>query len=68
MIKIERKIPMPSRRGARNSYPWADMKVGDSFFLADKSIRGSLYVTAGRHGYKIAVRNDGEGIRIWRTA
>lgn len=68
MIKIEKRVPMPPRRNARNGYPWADLKIGDSFFVTDRGLRGSFYSVAARHGYRIAVRNDGDGIRVWRTA
>lgn len=64
-VKIDKKVPMPMRSHAR--YPWEQMKVGDSFYVPEPGKRSGFYSIAARHGYKVAVRNDGEGVRVWRT-
>ena len=68
MFKIEKKVPLPDRGNAR--YPWADLKIGDSFFVAKlpPSKTAGFYSIAERHGFKIAVRRENGGARIWRTA
>lgn len=80
-IPVEKGIPLPPR-GSYTQYPWADMAIGDSFFVrfegdrfATKK-RGSSIASAGRawlrrHGMKapqVAHRAVEGGIRIWRTA
>jgi hypothetical protein len=31
MIKIDKKVPIPERRTRGHSYPFKDMRIGDSF-------------------------------------
>ena len=63
-IKIESNIPMPTR------FPFADMKVGDSFLAPEGTNKSLVAVYASRHakktGTKFTVRRTPEGIRCWR--
>ena len=78
-FKIEKGIPLaPKRRPSKSTkYPWAEMEVGDSFFvpaeanvtrraLSDRVQRSAAYAkkTLGR---KFKLRSDETGVRIWRT-
>lgn len=66
-IKIEKGVPIPDRRG---KYPWADMDVGDSFFVATDKVenfRRNVY-GKNRNGKKFTARAEGNGVRVWRTA
>lgn len=68
MVKLEKNVPIPPRRGREAKYPWRQMKVGDSF-VAPAAIRGCFYASAKRFGYKIRVAVEGKNnVRVWRTA
>jgi hypothetical protein len=72
-IKVEKTVPMPSRtgRGAPCKYPWADMAVGDSFFVKGQT-SARLYAAGQDWGdrrdppIKFATRTENDGARIWR--
>lgn len=67
-IKIEKGIPISSDR--RSKYPWADMDVGDSFFVATDKVenfRRNVYAK-NRNGKLFVARAEGNGVRVWRTA
>lgn len=72
MFKIEKKIPLPTRRTVISQYPWADMEVGDSFLVPDKKVK-TVYVTVSKankkyppkHFISRAVKG---GVRVWRDA
>ena len=57
-------------RGRTEKYPWAQMEVGDSFFVAwGNPASFTAYWQAGiRHGMKFAKRSVDGGVRIWRVA
>jgi hypothetical protein len=71
-IKIETGIPLPPRKrgGARTFYPFAGMKVGDSFFLAGSA--SGVEAAASRYGKahstRYAARYVDGGCRVWRVA
>jgi len=82
MFKIEKDIPIPTQRTKPSSYPFADMQVGDSFFvpcpegaLMTKFVaRVQSAVGAQRMRnpeFKFSVRRmqEGEtlGVRVWRV-
>ena len=70
MYKIEKHIPMPT---SRSIYPFADMEVGDSFFVPKNDIVGTRVSVAISYYKKknpkksFATRKDENGMRIWRT-
>lgn len=75
MVKIETGIPAPVRkgRGRPASYPFADMKVGDSFFVeCDEKkiqhIRVYASSSAKRLGFRFTVSKEAGGVRCWRVA
>jgi hypothetical protein len=69
-IKLEQRMPIPMRKaGDRSKYPWVIMKIGESFFVADKPIEGMsarAVHAAKRFGRKYTCRSENGGVRIWR--
>ena len=69
-FKIEKGIPMPSRRNG-SLYPFGQMKVGDSFVVTGehcKSIHQALYYQNTKSGMKFTGRKLDEGkYRVWRV-
>jgi hypothetical protein len=63
-IKIESGIPMPAK------FPFADMRVNDSFLLLGNTKRATVAVAAARYAKKtnkkFTVRQTPEGYRCWR--
>ena len=80
-FEIEDHVPLPVQNNrSRKSFPWADMKPGQSFFAAGYVVRGSSRVgkristaTARKlhPGSSWVVREevkDGiDGVRVWRS-
>ena len=74
-FSIEKGVPIPeSRGGGRPKYPFREMGIGDSFFVAGKSTAKFNAVTQHHkkhHGLKFAIRtvteNGVKGVRVWRT-
>ena len=69
MIEIEKNQPMPSAR-VRNSYPFKEMDVGDSFHIEGVNLQVVLnanYRAGKQLGMKFIARKDDKGIRVWRT-
>ena len=68
--KIEKGVPLTPRRSKANGLNAAllKMNVGDSILVEETNLtRNGFYTTASRIGMKIAVRRDGNKLRIWRT-
>lgn len=70
VIEKEVPIPTPGRKGAP-IYPFAQMKIGDSFLLSKKlgsAAKSSAYKYAAEHlGFRFSARDLPEGVRIWRV-
>jgi hypothetical protein len=68
-IKIEKNIPLPKQRGA---YPWREMDVGDSFFVAGKTsqqIAGSIsHARRAMPEREFVSQTVDGGVRVWRAA
>lgn len=72
-IAVESGIPLPNKGhvGAAPKYPWAEMKVGDSFFVKGTTTRAFSAQVARRarmDGHKYSVRTVDGGVRVWRIA
>ena len=78
MFEIESNIPIPDPEcGVKSKYPFADMKIGDSFLMpyADKTPvkQRMVLIHAIRHFRRkhpdrtFATRQQDTGIRVWRT-
>lgn len=77
-IEIEKGIPIPMV----SKYPFAEMEVGDSFFLTDKQCkndiiiaRSTIYNTVRAYkrkshtpSFKVKAKAMNGGLRVWRTA
>jgi hypothetical protein len=68
-FKIEKGIPAPKSRAA---YPFADMEVGDSFFIpgmkTSAEISSAISYRRLRHGEKYRSQAVDGGLRVWRVA
>jgi hypothetical protein len=55
--------------GRREKYPWSQMEVGDSFFVANGELRkvaGAACHAGRRANKKFVVRAVEGGVRAWR--
>ena len=69
MIKIDKGIPIPVSWHERSPYPWAEMKVGDSFAVpkGNRSINSSAAYAGRKLNRKFICRTvDEETVRVWR--
>lgn len=75
-FKIEKGIPVASDGHRRTKYPFAEMDVGDSFFIDNVQLRDRTYESVlgaargygHRHNKKFKQRIENNGVRIWRIA
>lgn len=71
MYEIDDNVEIPPKRNrSTKKYPWAEMKIGQSFFVPNKS-QASLSATAigysYRHpGLKFTTAKENDGVRCWR--
>ena len=66
-IKIDNDVPMPSNYNSK--YPWKQMKVGSSFFVAARkisSINQARMNAEAATGFKFTCRTVDGGTRVWR--
>jgi hypothetical protein len=70
-LKIEKGVPLNG--DARCRYPWREMEVGDSFFVAAKNpqaaqaVQVSICGSAARQDGKYTTRRVDGGVRCWRV-
>lgn len=69
---VEKGVPLPRQK--RRVYPWDDLDVGDSFFVAEASssaISSSACSAGKRLGMTFRCRavteNNVHGVRVWRV-
>lgn len=70
VIAIESGIPIPKEKMAGPAYPFAKMKVGDSFLVPHSrasAMKAAKQYYQSRHSAKFTVRKVAEGTRVWRT-
>jgi hypothetical protein len=72
-FQIEKNVAPPtSRGGGKALYPFADMNVGDSFFVPETikrtNVQNAAYMYACRKNVKFSVRAVEGGLRVWRVA
>lgn len=76
MITIDKGLPVPKRykSGRPYMYPYEQMEIGDSFFVAKNRNGGGALVNHAKKvtGHTFTLRtvteNGVKGVRIWRTA
>lgn len=64
-ISIDKSIPFP-RRALKSVYPFAEMEIGDSFFV-DEQGSVSTKTAEDRLGFKFKTRRINGGCRVWRV-
>jgi hypothetical protein len=74
MFEIEKNIPAPNgtgKAGARPKYPFAQMDVGDSFFvpgMKSSALSNATQWHASKTGKKFTCTAEADGARCWRVA
>ena len=71
MIVVEKGIELPKGRIGQQKYPWDEMDIGDSFYVAGgdlKRIRWAATANGSKYGRKYSVRAVDGGVRTWRVA
>ena len=69
-FKIEKGVPH-SGLPLKNSYPFGEMAVDDSFFIEVSQfarLTSAACWYGKRHSKKFSVRKEGDGYRCWRIA
>lgn len=71
-FKIRNDIPVPAGRKLVISWPWKDMKVGDSIVIGDYDLmllaRNSAHVYGSRVKKRFTTKKIGSELVIWRVA
>ena len=71
MYKIEKNVPLIQPRGPKYKYPFTEMEIGDSIFVAGQNPQGGAAVAARAYGRRntktFATASYEGGIRIWRV-
>lgn len=73
-FEIEKGIAIPkvASGGGSTKYPWADMEIGDSFFVqhpASKNVKAATHAHNQRYpNSRFKSRSVDGGVRIWRVA
>ena len=73
-VEIEKNKPMPSGTRGKQKYPWAELKIGDSFLVDIRQWAfGSLahfnkkMKRLKKKQIKIETRSEGDKCRVWRV-
>lgn len=74
-IKIDDGIPLPPKATGWGSsaFPFAEMKQGQSFAIpiakgdTKAKLRNRLQAASVRAGVCVAVRDEGDGVRVWHV-
>ncbi|GJH00244.1 hypothetical protein [Paraburkholderia terrae] len=80
-FKIEKGIPAPCtpenlRTGRKLLYPFAEMKVGDSFLVPETEdirnradrVKSAASTYSRKHSIRLATKIVEGGVRVWRLA
>lgn len=68
MYRIEKNHPIPEQKRA-TKFPWADMEVGDSFFVKGrKSTSFAVPRKFRQNGFKVRAAVRDGGVRVWRIS
>ncbi|WP_137390864.1 hypothetical protein [Rhodoligotrophos defluvii] len=70
---VESGVPIPPVRKKESQYPWAELKVGDSFFIpginanqASSAATRRRHRFGGRYRCRTMVVGGQKGVRVWR--
>lgn len=67
-IQIDKNVPLPDTKQS-STYPFADMEVGDSFFVegaTPNKLQNAASHWRKKRNMKFAARREANGTRIWR--
>lgn len=68
-IKIEKNIPIPTRR---HRFTWSrillEMEPGDSILCPDRAHYHAVWYAAKKNNIKITARTIEEKVRVWRVS
>lgn len=70
MYAIETGIPVQRHKHGNEVYPWRDLEVGQSFFVANgnlKSLRASASRMKREINHHFTVNPVDGGVRVWRV-
>ncbi len=69
MIKIDKNVPIPPivRPGRKPKYPFREMEVSDSFFVAGKIANQIVQCATRCRPKKFVTRKEKNGVRVWRV-
>lgn len=63
-IILDPTVPIPENR---ESWPFREMKIGDSFKTSNPNVKSAAYMFSKRNqNYKFTTRKMKDGYRIWR--
>lgn len=73
-MKIDKGVKIPKNNiGRANKYPWVDLKIGDSFYIEPAKLKHGIYSclrsynkNKAKKPISITLKNEGDGIRVWR--
>ena len=69
-MKIDTKVALPEVKAGRHGYPYAELRIGDSFFVPTTSVSVGYWKKKTGYGYttRKTIENGQAGVRVWRTA
>ena len=70
-MNIEKNVPLSPRSSHRLKYPWAEMQIGDSFFVTgvnQKSMAMTAKYQTEKTGKTYLARTVDGGVRVWRNS
>lgn len=67
-IKIDKGVPVPNSYAKKHKYPFPELEVGDSFFVATSpgKLSSQAWAMGKRLKRKFTVRAVEGGVRVWR--
>jgi hypothetical protein len=68
-IQIDKGIPLPPQRRRPMKYPWRTLKVGESFFVPERTaaeFSGNVRSAKKKTGHRYTTRTVDGGVRVWR--
>lgn len=66
---VEKNVAYPLPLRDKPRYPFATMKLGDSFSFSKEyatKIRSAAWAAGEKYNAKFSVRKEGFGFRVWR--
>ena len=67
-LKVRKGVPVPPHGdGSRYRYPWREMQIGDSFYVADKSIQHMTGSAYRLRPLRFTMKTENGGVRVWRV-